>query len=1192
MKQFSKDLGNVSLAPKGKWSREQEYERLALVYNACDNLSYVAKTNVPSGIDIENREYWQPMNATGYADNNFINLTTESETGTVTAYESLEEAVATILPINRRAGATLSFYNLNADRLDRQAEFELWQFNSTDLANWENRDYWNNIYYNWNVFAGWYVGADGLKNHVKIPNVGQYAYVGTNLNDALLYQCRTNGTWTNTGIKVRNYISVVVSGNITIGENGNWFSDGKDTGIPATPAVDEQLDNIIMQLQQHTIEIDKLQKQNVVLKSNIDSNFETINNKVDNIKTATDDKIDAADANLQNQITSNDTDISILNTKHESLSKTVQGIAVTGGASTATNVTYDKTNSGLNAENVQDAIDEISSIVIYDVSACNGGVVFESLQSLLSSDNLSTLIPTAVRCGGMSIRFVQSSDNKYVKFFCIADEFTTDVSKWQGVDNEPTAGSDNLVKSGGVDYRTGSLQSNIDNITGVNNNPIDLSLYPEKDYYLNNNGIWRANANYGLKIIPIYSLQGGSITIKANDNTEFAFLKQDNLGNDNTADICDGTTKRYCAQGSITTATIPDDCNYIYIYTRSDSIDKSPQSVTVTKKGMLYTSVIKTDVDINIQSETLNDILRIFDKDANVVVYDDLKPYSGWIGENGYENVGNANRTHKVVAIKGGASIIIKSLIPIPFYVVKSYIEPITSGQSPDFASGETGRRMTIANKDYSFVAPSDANYLVFGYKYDNTIHIINNLLINGYNVTKSLKYNLISLKSSSISDFDGNTDISATTLNKVIEKQNADVECTTYDNLKQHSGWIEENGYGGVGNANRTHKVVKVRGNSKIIINSKIPVPFYVVKSYTEPKTSGESPDYATGEIGRRITKAGENFSFVLPSDAKYLVLGYKYDNIIHDIYKIVVDGYNVIDSIKENLLQPSIGNDYEGEKISICNKFRFENLPIITGGQYHQACAIYSNYMIVVGNSVEEDNVATIPVYIVNLITASVESTINLPYDNVFPHCSVISFSRTFVDGSDFPLLYVSVNTVENGRGCLVYSITNTSGVWSMTLVQTISVNIDSTQFGAGDNAWVVDYDENKLYSFAFTLNQPYYVNNGNSMKVCVFNLPDTSSESVTLTSEDIKENYELEHFTYLQDACYSCGCIYFACGGGASYAHTNVLRVVNTLQKKVVSRARYPEIPWEVEGLDIHNGDLLMFGNKILGLKFVFD
>ena len=361
MKQFSKDLGNVSLAPKGKWSREQEYEKLALVYNACDNLSYIAKINVPSGVDIENREYWQPMNATGYADNNFINLTAENENGTITAYETLEEAVATILPINRRAGATLSFYNLNSDRLDRQAEFELWQFNSTDLANWENRDYWNNVYYNWNVFVGWYIGTDALKNHIKLPTVGQYAYVGSNLNDAVLYQCRTNGIWTNTGTKIRNYISVVVGGNISIGNNGNWFNNGEDTGIPATPAVDERLDNIGLQLQQYTTEIIKLRKNDELIKNDINSNFETINNKVDKIKVDTDNKIDDANNNLQEQITGNHNNIDTLNTKHESLSKTVQGIAVTGGASTATNVTYNKTNSKLNAENAQDAIDELQT---------------------------------------------------------------------------------------------------------------------------------------------------------------------------------------------------------------------------------------------------------------------------------------------------------------------------------------------------------------------------------------------------------------------------------------------------------------------------------------------------------------------------------------------------------------------------------------------------------------------------------------------------------------------------------------------------------------------------------------------------------------------------------------------------------------------------------------------------------------
>lgn len=286
MKQFSKDLGNVSLVPKGKWSREQEYERLALVYNAYDNLSYVAKTNVPSGVDIENREYWQPMNVTGYGDNNFINLTTENENGTITAFDSIEEAVATIFPINRRAGATLSFFNLNTDRLDRQAEFELWQFNSTDLANWENKDYWNNIYYNWNVFVGWYISADALNNHVKFPNVGQYAYVGSNLNDVILYQCRTNAIWTNTGIKARNYISVIFGGNITIGENGNWFCNGKDTGIPATPAVYEQLDNINLQLQQHN----KILEHQTVINSQLDNKIQTNSQNINKNKNI--DEID------------------------------------------------------------------------------------------------------------------------------------------------------------------------------------------------------------------------------------------------------------------------------------------------------------------------------------------------------------------------------------------------------------------------------------------------------------------------------------------------------------------------------------------------------------------------------------------------------------------------------------------------------------------------------------------------------------------------------------------------------------------------------------------------------------------------------------------------------------------------------------------------------------------------------------
>lgn len=110
--------------------------------------------------------------------------------------------------------------------------------------------------------------------------------------------------------------------------------------------------------------------------------------------------------------------------------------------------------------------------IIYDVSSHNDGAVFESLSAILSSSNLSTLIPTSVRHGGMTIRFIlgseQSSDNKYVQFRLMSDTFNTTPANWQGVDDEPIAGSDNLVKSGGVAKKISELENKTSKIY-VNN---------------------------------------------------------------------------------------------------------------------------------------------------------------------------------------------------------------------------------------------------------------------------------------------------------------------------------------------------------------------------------------------------------------------------------------------------------------------------------------------------------------------------------------------------------------------------------------------------------------------------------------------------------------------------------------------------------------------------------------------------
>ena len=97
--------------------------------------------------------------------------------------------------------------------------------------------------------------------------------------------------------------------------------------------------------------------------------------------------------------------------------------------------------------------------IVYDISVAHPDgqgkpTPYADLTAALGTGGAN--IPEELRKGGMSVKFIkgsaQSSDNKYVQARCMAQNFTTDVAQWQGVDDEPAANSENLVKSGGV-YR-------------------------------------------------------------------------------------------------------------------------------------------------------------------------------------------------------------------------------------------------------------------------------------------------------------------------------------------------------------------------------------------------------------------------------------------------------------------------------------------------------------------------------------------------------------------------------------------------------------------------------------------------------------------------------------------------------------------------------------------------------------------
>ena len=121
---------------------------------------------------------------------------------------------------------------------------------------------------------------------------------------------------------------------------------------------------------------------------------------------------------------------------------------------TSIKAVYDENNERLDhiLEASDEKLSELESEVIYDVSSHNNGAVFESLQSLLSSPELNSLIPTSVRCGGMSIRFI-NFNNRYVQYRYTGIETTgkpnpfLDSANWKCTDSTITSENTEVKES-------------------------------------------------------------------------------------------------------------------------------------------------------------------------------------------------------------------------------------------------------------------------------------------------------------------------------------------------------------------------------------------------------------------------------------------------------------------------------------------------------------------------------------------------------------------------------------------------------------------------------------------------------------------------------------------------------------------------------------------------------------------------
>lgn len=128
---------------------------------------------------------------------------------------------------------------------------------------------------------------------------------------------------------------------------------------------------------------------------------------------------------------------------------------------------------------------------------------------------------------------------------------------------------------------------------------------------------------------------------------------------------------------------------------------------------------------------------------------------------------------------------------------------------------------------------------------------------------------------------------------------------------------------------------------------------------------------------------------------------------------------------------------------------------------------------------------------------------------------HCNEVTFGRIRYEKDDpFPLIYVAQcqRGSINGRKDVLYVERIAPDMKSTTLVQTIVFKDRNKLFGYALN-WAVDAERNYLYGYGNTVDN---TNPTNRHRIVKFRIPELSESTdgiVTLTEEDLLENYLIE-------------------------------------------------------------------------------
>ena len=207
---------------------------------------------------------------------------------------------------------------------------------------------------------------------------------------------------------------------------------------------------------------------------------------------------------------------------------------------------------------------------------------------------------------------------------------------------------------------------------------------------------------------------------------------------------------------------------------------------------------------------------------------------------------------------------------------------------------------------------------------------------------------------------------------------------------------------------------------------------------------------------------------------------------------------------------------------------------------------------------------------------------------------HGNTLCFADGLHDGNaQYPYLYVS--SYYNQNAFFVLDITESNGVYSATLAQTIAFNPVSTDIiGSGYSDFAVDWQNRIFYMIRYKTASTYQDVEGNVQVISAWSLP-TITETKVFQADELLFRFEVPDLIFARQQCvYHNGNIYIPAGSGGVNGRQK-LYVLSVADKAVVTVIDISEALdyTEPEAFIIYDNSCIIFnaGNKnVYQLRFV--